>query len=159
MTNAASLLPVLTNCTISWWEYCTTTGNTLLFTGQSTNYYIGAGSSSARLYDYRIGSSGITMYRDGEIVSTTYNYPEVDHPDVFHIQNEWHHFVMTGLTFEEWSAFHINSYAASWPLNAYLSDIRIYATPLSASDVKELYHSSAHIDNTGKIYTYQIVEE
>ena len=34
----------------------------------------------------------------------------------------------------------------------YVSDVRIYATALSAEDVKSLYNNSAYIDNQGNIY-------
>ena len=40
-----------------------------------------------------------------------------------------------------------------------VADVRIYATALSADDVKELYQVSAQIDKTGKIYCNQLVEE
>lgn len=36
--------------------------------------------------------------------------------------------------------------------NAFLSDVRIYATALSAQDVLSLYNNSAYIDNQGNIY-------
>lgn len=36
--------------------------------------------------------------------------------------------------------------------NGLLSDVRIYATALSANDVKSLYNNSAYIDNQGNIY-------
>ena len=152
-----SFLSSLTNCTISWWEYCTSSGNTLLFTGDTTSKYIAAGSTTNRLYDQQIGTSGIIMYKDGVEVSTTQG-STVYHPNVFHTLNEWHHFVMTGVNLSEWTQFRINSYSSSWPLNAYVSDLRIYATVLSASDVLELYKSSAYVDNKGNIYGYEVIE-
>ena len=39
-----------------------------------------------------------------------------------------------------------------------ISDVRIYTTALSANDIKELYNTSLIIDNSGKIYTYEYVE-
>ena len=42
-----------------------------------------------------------------------------------------------------------NTYANT---QLYQSDSRIYATALSAEDVKSLYNNSAYIDNQGNIY-------
>ena len=38
------------------------------------------------------------------------------------------------------------------------SDLRIYATALSAEDIAELYHSAVIVDNTGKNYAYEYFE-
>lgn len=38
------------------------------------------------------------------------------------------------------------------------ADVRVYATCLSAEDIKELYQVAAQIDNTGKVYCNQIIE-
>ncbi len=146
-----NLLSSLTEGSVAWWEYCTTTGNTLLFTGQSGSYYIGAGSATTRLYDSHIGDSGIILYKDGVAQSTTQG-TSVYHPNVFHTQNQWHHFVITGVNLSEWTKFKINSYGSNWPLNAYVSDVRIYATALSAEDVKSLYQNCATIAADGTIY-------
>lgn len=44
-------------------------------------------------------------------------------------------------------------------LNGNIDDIRIYATALSAEDIKQLYESRAKVDKTGKIFTNQFNEK
>lgn len=41
---------------------------------------------------------------------------------------------------------------------AYLSDFRVYCTALSASDVLQLYHTSAKIDNRQNLHSFELVE-
>lgn len=40
-----------------------------------------------------------------------------------------------------------------------ISDFRIYCTPLSADDIKDIYQTSAKIDNLGNIHAFEIIEE
>ncbi len=39
-----------------------------------------------------------------------------------------------------------------------ISDVRIYATALTPSQIKELYHTSAVIDNNGNVYAREVIE-
>ena len=43
-------------------------------------------------------------------------------------------------------------------LAGYISDYRVYATALSADDIKALYEISATVENNGKFYSYEVVE-
>lgn len=49
-------------------------------------------------------------------------------------------------------AFSYTSTANYFPTNGNISDVRIYATALSADDVKSLYQNSAYIDSSGNVY-------
>lgn len=47
----------------------------------------------------------------------------------------------------------------SYIFYGYLSDVRIYATAISAAAVKELYQTSAQIDSSGNLYTRELIEQ
>lgn len=88
--------------------------------------------------------------------------------------NTWHHYVMTGdgttcklyldgelygqaKTYKSitGTSIYINGWDSGTAYchdNMDMSDFRIYATALSADDVKSLYNNSAYIDNQGNIY-------
>lgn len=136
ITNTASTLcPALSNCTIAWWQKSNGAA-TLLLTGQTTSYYVAA--SNANTY-YHQNAGSPTMYRDG--VAGTYQ----------NTTGVWHHYVLTGVNLSTWTTLKVNSYGSGWPVNGYISDFRIYATALSADDVKSLYQNCATIDPDGTI--------
>lgn len=91
--------------------------------------------------------------------------------------NEWHHYVATlnGTTVNMYVDGVLNkTYTVSWGTatnhanpqievgvdlpgsdeiyKGYYSDVRIYATTLSANDIKSLYQNSAYVDNEGNVY-------
>ena len=55
-------------------------------------------------------------------------------------------------------AFHYSG-GNIYPYYGNISDFRIYATALSADDIKELYQSSAFVTNNGSIMCYDFIEE
>jgi hypothetical protein len=94
---------------------------------------------------------------------------------------EWHHYAVTGngtktllyidgkqvgaatayrsvtgtnLVLSSWG---VNESNYRWS-NGYLSDFRIYATCLSADDIKDLYNAPIEIDNLGNIFANEIYE-
>jgi hypothetical protein len=92
--------------------------------------------------------------------------------------NEWHHYAMSGDGFESklyidgeykgsaktyrpmtGTHFVINGwdFNTSYKIN-YISDVRIYATVLSAEDIKSLYETAASIDDHGNVYGYELEE-
>ena len=82
------------------------------------------------------------MYRDG--VAGTYK----------NVLGEWHHYVLTGVNLSTWTMLKLNSYSSDWPINGYISDLRIYATALSPDDILELYHTSASLADNGTLMAY-----
>lgn len=48
--------------------------------------------------------------------------------------------------------------STNYKTNGYISDFRIYATALSADDIKELYNTSAYVLDNGTLLTYSVEE-
>lgn len=144
---------------IAWWGK--RASNTPMFWGFSNGVRLN-GMYTGVLWNTGDGSNN-PIYKPG--TTTTITAPSV---------NVWHHYVMTGdgttgklyldgelygqaKTYKGISgdSIYINGWDSSTSYcsdNTDISDFRIYATALSADDVKALYNNAAYIDNGGNIY-------
>lgn len=150
---------------IAWWGKAPSYSSLMYWgfsNGNRLNYYSG-------IYCNTGDGSSNPYYKPN--TTTTISAPSVD---------TWHHFVMVGdgssnklymdgelygvaATYKgiTGSTIVINGWdsSTSYKTNGYISDFRIYSTALSASDVKELYSTSASIDKNGNMYAYEFKEE
>lgn len=145
--------------TFSWWGKFTNTTNKMMwgfYNGNRLNLYM----TSGNLFCWNTGDgpsnpfSGVT-------------------PSIY-ADNNWHHFCVTsdGTTIKLYidGEFKANAktfkaitgttlilngwdLSTNYKFNGQLSDLRIYATPLSADDVKALYEAPESISNTGAMFT------
>lgn len=149
--------------TFSWWGKCTayegkmywgfSNGNKLNLYGYKGNYYWNTGDGSSNPF------SGATFADQ--------------------IDNEWHHFAVTGdgaavkLYIDGEFKANASAFKAitgtniilngwdtsnSYNFNGQLSDFRLYATALSADDIMDLYNKPVSIDNTGKVHAIEYRE-
>ena len=89
----------------------------------------------------------VKLYIDGELVANKATGKTDKLPIHYHATNS------IFLHREATATGSTGSYAA-----CKLSDVRIYATALSDEDIKELYETSASIDNHGNMWAYEIQE-
>ena len=115
---------------ISFWAKINTIASNgwLPFTGPTTGYYIMASTGgTGSFYHNAAGNGTKTIYEDGKVVTAPTS------------NGVWHHYVITNVDLTTWTKFMINNYDFNWNANMQMSDIRVYATALDATDVAELY--------------------
>lgn len=148
--------------TFSWWgKYSNYSGHMMwgFSNGNRLNLYM---------------SNGYFYWNTGDGRENPFNVSALTYGD-----NKWHHFAITGdgtttklyidgvfknnaTTYKAitGTTIYMNGWYSSteYNFNGSLSDFRLYATALSADDVKELYQTSASIDNKGNIYSLEFKE-
>ena len=141
--------------TISFWAKVSQfdTGGWVVLAGQSTGYYLDADSSSGANWHSKVTVQ--SYYRDGALVvsaNTTTKFISRD--------GEWHHYVYI-CTLTDWTKMTVNGgslWSSSWRANVNISDFRIYATALSADDIKALYNNPISIDNKNNLHCLELDE-
>ena len=176
--NAGTGAKVKDEITVAWWGYmdswssytraisCTEGGgwnfevssgkiNFAMGTGTSSNTYKSCTSNTtlaslASGWHHFVGTyNGLesNLYIDGVLDKTLSCYTTKT-PIYYHSSNS----IIVG------AEANAGNTAAGSYFNGKLSDIRIYATALSAEDILTLYNTPAHIDNLGSVHCFEVNE-
>lgn len=157
--------------TMSCWFKSSTTGY--------SGYHIPMAVNSSS-YELSIDSSG--HFRNGFVIGGTRQVLTTSHTSI--LDGKWHMITATydGATIRRYlDGKELTSYAtaATGTLsgvtsellvgsygsggygnkNAYMSDVRIYATALSAAAIKTLYESRVSLNSTGAVMSYEFIED
>lgn len=154
--------------TLSWWSKTASMEGRMAWgfsNGNSLNLY-----PTSSVFCMNTGDGGSNPFKNnGVSVSST---PWED--------NKWHHYSVVGngsaniLYIDGIERGRATAYKAitgtqiyisgwdagtSYKWNGNLSDFRIYATDLSANDIKEMYQTSVSVDKQGNLFCGEVVEE
>jgi len=114
----------LSNCSISFWRKSLNSTQWLLLKGQTTSHYLMA-VSTVNFYHSGVGS-GVTVYEDGAVVLKDNR------------NNNWHHYVATGVNLTSWAAISLSNYTG-YQYNGSIDDVRVYDRVLSQGEINTLY--------------------
>ena len=167
-TNAINFNGTTNNYTISWWGNFSSASSAMFWgfsDGNRLNLYM-----SNNYFYWNTGDGGANpFYSSGTTQLSASPYAD----------SKWHHFTIVGngtsvilyidgsqkataKTYKNITGtiIYINGWdtSTSYKFNGRMSDFRIYATALSADDVKELYNVGASIDKNGNMHCYELVE-
>ena len=146
VNNFTNTLKNITNGSISWWQKGSQAQSLLAtgYSGTGGTYFIMATNSSKNFYHQNSGT--ITVYKNG--ISGAYKITV----------GEWDFYCITGVDLSTWSTFRLNYYSSTYHVGS-ISDLRIYATILTESQIQELYNTSTLIDKNGNVYPRELVEK
>lgn len=159
--------------TVNLWIKPSTWGNPISCT-QNGGWNFEATSSGAQVQfpvysgGYKIANSGIvssTLLNNWHMLTGTFDSSSVNIYIDGELKKTTSHTSTAGITYNANNYLFIAAEASATDVpesKAYagqISDLRIYSTALSAEDVKELYDTSAFIDNKYNVETYEFVED
>lgn len=142
------------DCGLAGFELCSANGYARLYLGTQTNgtYYTINDNTINLLNNWHMitgtfDGTVAKLYVDGTLKGTKESS----------VEPSWGQ--ATGFVIGKMSYYYSNQPTAYFPFAGSISDVRIYATALSADDIKELYQTSGIIDNKGNAYSYEFKEE
>lgn len=160
LSNLSNTASYINSYTFAWWAKFSYSSSTMMWgysNGNRLNLYI----SGNKLY-FNTGDGASNPFNGVTISTTQYG------------DNQWHHFAMTGdgttaklyidgefqanaTTYKSLTGTNISfngwDTSATYNFNGCMSDFRLYATPLSAEDIKKLYNTPESIAKNGSVLT------
>lgn len=139
---SAGELSFISNGSISFWaKYLSENENLfkmVLSEQNNTTHYVGAvNPTSSKQWYENVG----TVYVDGELGTEIVE------------DGNWHLYTFSGVDLSTWSSIaniaRFNSTDNSFQFHGYLSDFKIYATPLTAEQIKNEYSAAVSVHNGG----------